>query len=179
MGLIHGCTVARGAPTISHLLFADDCYLLFRATGQEAAVMKNILVRYEFISGQSINYNKPIVIFYLNTTLENRDMVCTQLGVREDQVPGKYLGMPMRIGADKVSTFGFLQDKVQQRLQGYGDKVLSKVGKVTVLKTAVQAIPNFWMSLFLIPMEIYDGIEKQMNVYWWCNKTTGRGIRWF
>ena len=26
-GLIHGCTIARGAPSISHLLFADDCYL--------------------------------------------------------------------------------------------------------------------------------------------------------
>lgn len=24
--LIHGCIIARGAPVISHLLFADDCY---------------------------------------------------------------------------------------------------------------------------------------------------------
>lgn len=29
VGLIHGCRIARGAPTISHLLFADDCYLFF------------------------------------------------------------------------------------------------------------------------------------------------------
>lgn len=44
VGLLHGCTIAKGAPTISHHLCADDCYLFFRATGQEAAVMKTILL---------------------------------------------------------------------------------------------------------------------------------------
>lgn len=45
---------------------------------------------------------------------------------------------------------------------------LSKAGKMTVLKTAVQAIPNFWMSLFLIPMEICESIERRMNAL--CDK---------
>lgn len=77
-----------------------------------------------------------------------------------------------------MGVFGFLQDRVQQRLQGYGDKELSKGGKITLLKTVVHAIPNFWMNLFLIPMEICEGIERSMNAFWWCNKTTGKGIRW-
>ncbi|XP_074351494.1 uncharacterized protein LOC141690607 [Apium graveolens] len=47
VGLLHGCTVAREAPIISHLLFADDCYFLFRANAAEAGVMKRILNRYE------------------------------------------------------------------------------------------------------------------------------------
>lgn len=29
-GLLHDCRVARGEPTISHLLFADDCYFFFK-----------------------------------------------------------------------------------------------------------------------------------------------------
>ena len=37
-GFIHGCKVARGAPVISHLLFADDSYLFFKASPD-----KNIL----------------------------------------------------------------------------------------------------------------------------------------
>lgn len=28
-GLIHGCKIAKGAPSISHLIFADDCYCFF------------------------------------------------------------------------------------------------------------------------------------------------------
>lgn len=50
-GLIHGCTIARGAPIISHLLFADDCYLFFKATEAETCTIKCILNRYEEISG--------------------------------------------------------------------------------------------------------------------------------
>ncbi|XP_074376188.1 secreted RxLR effector protein 78-like [Apium graveolens] len=51
VGVLHGCTVARGAPMISHLLFADDCYFFFRANKTEANAMKRILDRYEHISG--------------------------------------------------------------------------------------------------------------------------------
>lgn len=68
-GLIHGCTVARGAPNISHLFFADDCYLFLRATEVEADNLKRILVRYEAISGQQINFGKSTVVFSPNTTV--------------------------------------------------------------------------------------------------------------
>lgn len=35
VGLIHGYTIARGAPTISHLLFADDSYFSFEQQSQK------------------------------------------------------------------------------------------------------------------------------------------------
>lgn len=46
------------------------------------------------------------------------------------------------------------------------------------MKTAAQAIPNFWMSLFLIPSSICDKIEKKLNGFWWGQGTQGKGIRW-
>lgn len=75
-GIIHGCTIARNAPPISHSLFADDSYFFFRASESEATSMKNILLRYEKISGQAINFNKSNVVFSKNTTTENIDVVC-------------------------------------------------------------------------------------------------------
>ena len=30
-GHIHGCQIVRGAPSISHLFFADNCFIFFRA----------------------------------------------------------------------------------------------------------------------------------------------------
>lgn len=47
-----------------------------------------------------------------------------------------------------------------------------------LLKTAAQTIPNFWMNLFLIPQEICDQIQKQMNSFWWGNGGSNKGIRW-
>lgn len=46
-GLLHGCKIARGAPSVSHHLYADDCYFFFRASNSEAYSMKSILNRYE------------------------------------------------------------------------------------------------------------------------------------
>ncbi|KAL8146786.1 hypothetical protein AgCh_004504 [Apium graveolens] len=65
-GHIHGISIARGAPKISHLLFADDCYLFFNATGEEARNMKNILSRYEMFSGQAISLAKSSITFSPN-----------------------------------------------------------------------------------------------------------------
>lgn len=114
-----------GAPTISHLLFADDCYFFFKATEREAGVMKNILDRYERESGQMINYNKSTVMFSPNTTEENRQSVHSLLGVREVHEPGNYLGMPMNIGRRKIANFSFLVERVEQKLQGWQRITLS------------------------------------------------------
>ena len=177
-GLLHGCTIARGAPAISHLLFADDCYFFFKAVGPEANVMKRILNRYEEISGQKVNYTKSALTFSPNTSAANRREVCTQLGVNENQSPGQYLGMPMTVGRNKNITFSFLVERVEQKLQGWQNQTISKAGKVTLLKTAAQVIPNFWMNMFLIPQEVCDRIEKRINSFWWGSGQSNKGVKW-
>lgn len=164
--LLHGCAISRGAPPISHLLFADDCYFFFKANGSEATVMRRILDRYEVISGQKINYTKSAVTFSPNTSVDCRMTVCSQLGVSEHQKPGTYLGMPMVIGRNKTETFSFLLERVQQKLHGWKNQTLSKAGKVLLLKTAAQVIVNFWMNMC-------DKIEKAMKAFWWGNGSGG------
>lgn len=43
--------VCRGAPIISHFLFADDNFLFFWANESEVVAMQSILVSYENASG--------------------------------------------------------------------------------------------------------------------------------
>ncbi|XP_074374083.1 uncharacterized protein LOC141714463 [Apium graveolens] len=177
-GLLHGCTIARGAPAISHLLFADDCYFFFKVEEVEANVMKRISNRYENISGQMVNYAKSAVTFSSNTTKEKRNEVCKQLGVSEARTPGNYLRMPMAVGRRKRATFSFLVEKVGKKLQGWDKQAISKGGKVTLLKTAAQVILNFWMNMLLIPIQVCEDIEKRMKAFWWGNGTSNRGIKW-
>ncbi|XP_074347228.1 uncharacterized protein LOC141686066 [Apium graveolens] len=116
--LIHGYTIARGAPPISHLLFFDDCYFFFRALETEACSMKRILQRYEMVSGQVVNNNKSAIIFSTNTGRADREKVCASIGVLEIDKPGKYLGLPIFVGRNKIKMFGFLVDRVGQKVQG-------------------------------------------------------------
>jgi hypothetical protein len=57
-GELHGAKICKNAPIISHLMFADDCFLFFKATVTEATILKNILAVYELASGQAINLQK-------------------------------------------------------------------------------------------------------------------------
>lgn len=69
-GLLHGATVARGTPSITHIFFADDCFLFFKATDQKACLMKNILIMYGSASGQIVNYSKSSISFSANAKKE-------------------------------------------------------------------------------------------------------------
>ena len=50
-GLLHKVRVARSAPIISHLFFADDSFFFFRATHNEALLVKHMLPLYSKASG--------------------------------------------------------------------------------------------------------------------------------
>lgn len=72
--------------------------------------------------------------------------------------------------------FSFLVDRVEKKLQTWSVHNISKAGKVTLLKSAAQSIPNFWMNLLLIPLDVCDTIEKKMNAYWWGVDMARRGL---
>ncbi|XP_074347583.1 uncharacterized protein LOC141686447 [Apium graveolens] len=120
-GLVHGCSIARGAPPISHLFFVDDCYVFFKATVQEARSMKSILERYERLSGHAINLMKSMVTFSPNTEDTCRLQICTTLQVQESALPGNYLGLPMYIGRRKNNAFKFLTERRQMNAFWWGN----------------------------------------------------------
>lgn len=111
-GLIHGIGVCRRAPKISHLLFADDSKLLFRATILECTYIRGLLSTYEAASGQAINFAKSGVFFNTNVPTDSRDELSNIQSIHEPFVNGKYLGLPSMFGRSKKSVFAYLIDKV-------------------------------------------------------------------
>ncbi|XP_074346272.1 uncharacterized protein LOC141685047 [Apium graveolens] len=158
--------------------YADLSGISLKAVESEARVMKQIIQRYEVLSGQAVNFSKSIITFSLNTSVENRNQICGVLEVQESMTPGKYLGLPMSIGRKKNEAFNFLSDRVHQKLQMWKSMSISRAGKCLLLKTAAQTIPNFWMNLLLIPNEICITIQRQMNGFWWGSGNDNKGVCW-
>lgn len=50
-GDIHVSRICPFAPSVSHLLFADDSFLFFQGTTKEANNIKRLLIEYERCSG--------------------------------------------------------------------------------------------------------------------------------
>lgn len=47
-GSLHGIRVSRNVPAVSHrIMFADDCFLFFRAVESECNTLKQLLLCYE------------------------------------------------------------------------------------------------------------------------------------
>lgn len=65
-GMILGCKIANSALVISHLFFADDCCLFFRASFEEAECIKNYLRNHKSATGQQVNYQKLTICFSRN-----------------------------------------------------------------------------------------------------------------
>lgn len=69
-GSLSGIKVARGYPSINHLLFADDAMFFCKSSASSVSALLAIIRAYEELSGQCINYDKSSITFSAKTTSE-------------------------------------------------------------------------------------------------------------
>jgi hypothetical protein len=72
----------------------------------------------------------------------------------------KYLGLPAYVGRSRAKTFAYLKDRILKAIQGWKEKMLTKVGKEILIKACAQAIPVFAMTFF---WAIQD---KENKIHW-------------
>ncbi|XP_060969965.1 uncharacterized protein LOC115713751 [Cannabis sativa] len=178
-GVLHGCRVCNGAPIISHMLFADDCYIYCKAIDREARSVLLLLQLFEQASGQCINYSKSTILFSLTTTSATRQEMCNLLRMIEAPDNSMYLGLPCIMGRNKNAILGILKDKMHKRILSWEGRLLSKTGKEVLIKTVAQALPTYAMSVFLLPVETCNKLEGMMSKYWWSSGSNKkRGVSW-
>ncbi|KAL0312577.1 UNVERIFIED_CONTAM: putative mitochondrial protein [Sesamum radiatum] len=100
-GRISGVAVARSAPKVSHLLFADDTLIFCQATKESLSCVRAVVDMYGKASGQQVNLQKSSIVFSRNTNTTTRDELAAILGVRIDTIHEKYLGLPYVVGRRK------------------------------------------------------------------------------
>lgn len=101
---------------MTHLLFADDSFLFFKATVEEPLSIKDILHSYEVFSGQAVNFQKSAIFFSSNVRRDKQDEIKNLLGVFNGIENSRYLGLPSLIGRSKKSVFRYLKDKVWNKI---------------------------------------------------------------
>jgi hypothetical protein len=109
-GNLHGVRICSNAPVVPHLLFADDCFLFFRADDAEAHTIKMSV--YEAASGQVISLPKSEVYYSTPVDAPMHTTLTQILGVQPVLGTDKYLGLPSMINRNKQATFGYIKDRV-------------------------------------------------------------------
>lgn len=93
-GSIHGVSLCKNDPKVSHLFFAYDSLLFCHANDHDCKSVMDVIGIYELASGQLINGDKTQVFFSSNTTQETEENIKGVLGVSVISQYEKYLGLP-------------------------------------------------------------------------------------
>lgn len=145
-----GAATCRGASKISHLFFVDDSPFSFfgRATSEERSNLEKVLESYEKVSGPQLNKDKTSLYFSLNTPPHIQDEINNRFGAEVNQQHEKYLGLPSLVGKNKCNSFRQLIERLDNKLLGWKEKLLSHVGKEILFKTIAQIVSTYTMSVF-------------------------------
>ena len=176
-GRLHGVSICRRAPTISHLLFVDDSLLFCQANQEDVRCISDTLQLYATAYRQCINFEKSS-IFSNNMKEEVREQIKRQLRVREVERFGSYLGLPTLVGRAKYQTFSFLKDRVWKKIQGWKGKLLSRAGKEVLIKAVAQSIPTYTMGVFLLPIKLCNELNAMCARFWWGQVGDEKKIHW-
>jgi hypothetical protein len=166
-GAITPIKICRRAPGISHLLFADDSLLFFKAQANEAVRVKTVLQEYATSTGQLINPSKCSIFFGDSCAQEIREQVKRVLSVEQEAFDSKYLGLPTPHGRMDKGKFESLRSSLAKSLMEWGDNHLTQAAKEVFIKSIAQALPVYIMGIFKLPFGLCDELTKMIRNYWW------------
>lgn len=88
-------------------------------------------------------------------------------GVKAKNSFEKSLGLPAVIGRKKPRSFQSILDRTWKRISNWKFIYLSNVGKETLIRSVLQAIPIYFMSIFLLPKSITSKLNALISKFWW------------
>lgn len=150
-GGIHGFSLCRRSPSLTHLLFVEDSLLFCRSNVEECQKVLEVLQVYEMSSGQQINKAKTTVFFSKSTKEDWRESIKNTLGVTEIWHYEKYLELPSLVGRNKNSSFNYIKEHVWQKLQRWEEKLLFLSRARDINQGGCPSNPHLYHELFQAP----------------------------
>jgi hypothetical protein len=102
--------VVPTAPMVSHLLFAGDSLLFFKANRESVTVVKDTLQLYCDASGQQINVQKSSIHFAKKYQQDIREEIKLVMHVHNECLSEKYLGVPSDVGSTTNGASKFFEE---------------------------------------------------------------------
>ena len=173
-----GMKVARACPAISHLLFADDSLFFCKANKKECQTILRILKDYETVSVQQINFQKSSIQFGHKIEETSRQELRDILGIQNLGGMRSYLGLPKSLRGSEVQVFGFVQERLNNRVNRWTFRFFTKGGKEVIIKSLITVLPNHVMSVYRLPKATVKKLTSAVAQFWWGPGGSTRGMHW-
>ena len=130
------------------------------------------------MSGQQINFQKSSVQFGHKVQDNIRLDIHNILGTNNLGGMRTYLGIPESLGGSKIQIFGFLNERVNNKVNGWTVRFLTRGGKKVLIKSVASPMPTHVMSCFRLPKGVTKKITSTLSHFWWGGSGKKKGIHW-
>jgi hypothetical protein len=122
-------------------------------------------VCFEMVTVLRVNLSKSemVAIEDVRNIIALADFMCCQVG----GLPLNYLGMPLGASYKSELIWNPILEKLERRLAGWKRCYLSKGGRINLLKSTLLSLPTYFLSLFTIPVNVANQIEKIQHNFLW------------
>ena len=152
---------------ISHLLFVNDTLISCEADPVHLIRLRSILIWFEATSGLRISLGRSELVKVGDVPI--LEELADILDCKTSILPMKYLGLPLGANFKAEAIWNPIVEKMERRLAGWKRLYLSKGGWLTLIKSTLSNLPTYFLSLFPIPANVANQIEKILRNFLWGN----------
>ncbi|KAJ3700403.1 hypothetical protein LUZ61_004108 [Rhynchospora tenuis] len=148
------------------LQYADDTIILMEAKARNFSIIKDILSHFASVSGLKINDSKCLFV-PIAIPSASLSAISQILGCPHKLLPVTYLGLPLSIRRPKKIHFKPLLDAFQRKLDGWQSKFLSLGGRLTLVKSVLNAFPLHYMQVIKLPPWLIKHLDGLRRSFFW------------
>ncbi|KAJ1430901.1 Ribonuclease H superfamily [Sesbania bispinosa] len=100
------------------------------------------------------------------------------LDIKALENPGSYLGLSADWSRSKSRTLAWILNRVQGKINGWKESLLNMAGKEMLIKSVIQAIPTYAMSVFKFPRGFCSKLNSMVANFWWQGSRKDREVHW-
>ncbi|GJU77074.1 putative RNA-directed DNA polymerase, eukaryota, reverse transcriptase zinc-binding domain protein [Tanacetum coccineum] len=177
VGLYNGVSLTSNGANISFLQYANVALFYGEWSRWNAKNLIHILKCFELRSGLKVNLAKSIILG-VGVPINVVHEVFASLGCAHDSLPFIYLGLSVGRKMRLCEGWDAVVNRVWNRLSSWKAKSLSIGGRLTLVKSVLESIPIFYLSLFKSPVKIIDVLESLRCRFFWGFKEGQTGMYW-
>lgn len=129
------------------------------------------------MSGLKINYNKS-VLYGVGVETPDIEAMAEVLNCKPERTPFLYLGLLVGANMNRISNWQVVVDVFDKRLSGWKARTLSIGGRLTLIKSVLEAIPCYYFSLYKAPVKDIEILEAKRRRFLWGGNSNRQGSCW-
>ncbi|KAJ0445701.1 putative RNA-directed DNA polymerase [Helianthus annuus] len=177
LGLFNGIKITNDGPLLSHLIYADDVMFLGDWSISNVKNLRRLLRCFYLSSGLKVNLAKYSI--YGVGVMEGEVLDIAQLlCCKQGSFPFKHLGLVVGANMNLARNWKSVIEVFKNRLSIWKAKTLSYGGRITLIKSVMNALPTYYFSLFKAPNKVLVALDKIRRVFFWSGSEEKAKMNW-